>query len=104
MQDLIRDEIMRRAAGKGISATLDASYHHLRRLESGIRGSSRTPSLRLNAKRGFQNLKQTVPALARLEDRTELQRLLRLVAHARPSRAEAEIEALLVGGPTLPEP
>ena len=104
MQDLIKDEITRRAAGKGISATLDAGYRHLQRIESGIRGSSRTPSLRLNVKREFQNLKQAVPALARLEDRAELRRLLDLVARSRRSRAEAAIEALLIGGPTLPEP
>ena len=101
-QELIKDEITRRAAGKGISAALDTDYHDLRRLESGIRGSSRTPSLRLNVKRGFQSLKQVAPALARLEDRGELSRLMALVASSRRGRAELEIEALLVAGRDLP--
>ena len=103
MQELIKAEITRRAAGRGISETLDASYHHLRSLESGIRGSSRTPSLRLNAKRGFQSLKQAVPSLARLEDRAELRRLMELVTNSPRGRAEREIEALLAGR-KLPPP
>ena len=104
-QELIKDEITRQAAGRGICAALDASYHHVRSLESGIRGSSRTPSLRLNAKRGFQTLKQTVPSLARLEDRTELRRLMALVASMSRWRAEREIAALLAAGrgPSLSE-
>ena len=102
MQELIKDEITRRAAGRGISAALDASYYHVRSLESGIRGSSRTPSLRLNAKRGFQSLKQAVPSLARLEDRAELRRLMALVTSSSRWRAEREIEALLAAGRELP--
>ena len=103
-QQLIQDEITRKAAGRGISPDLDASYHHLRSLESGIRGSSRTPSLRLNAKRGFRTLKQAVPSLARLEDRTELRRLMALVTSSSRWRAEREIAALLAAGRDLSLP
>lgn len=102
MQELIKDEITRRAAGRGICADLDAAYYHLRSLESGIRGSSRTPGLRLNVKRGFQSLKQAAPALARLEDRAELRRLLALVTDSPRGHAEREIAALLAGGRAQP--
>ena len=101
-QELIKDEITRRAAGRGICADLDAAYYHLRSLESGIRGSSRTPGLRLNVKRGFQSLKQAVPPLARLEDRAELRRLLALVTDSPRGHAEREIAALLAGGRARP--
>ena len=102
MQELIKDEITRRAAGRGICPDLDAAYYHLRSLESGIRGSSRTPGLRLNVKRGFQSLKQAAPALARLEDRAELRRLLALVTNSPRGHAEREIAALLAGGRAQP--
>ena len=102
MQELIKDEITRRAAGRGICADLDAAYYHLRSLESGIRGSSRTPGLRLNVKRGFQSLKQAVPSLARLEDRAELRRLLALVTDSPRGHAEREIAALLASGRAQP--
>ena len=98
MQELITADIARRAAGRGICPELDASYQYLRSLESGIYGSSRTPSLRLNARRGFRILKQSVPALARLEDRAELRRLLELVAASSRWRAERQIEAVLTSG------
>lgn len=102
MQDLIKGDITRQAAGRGICADLDAAYYHLRSLESGIRGSSRTPGLRLNVRRGFQHLKRTAPALARLEDRAELRRLLALVTSSSRGHAEREIAALLAGrGPSL---
>ena len=97
-QELIKDEIARQAAGRGICADLDAAYYYLRSLESGIRGSSRTPGLRLNVKRGFRSLKQAAPALARLEDRAELRRLLALVANSSRGHAEREIAALLAAG------
>ncbi len=103
MQDLITAEIARRAAGRGICPALDASYEYLRSLESGIYGSSRTPSLRLNARRGFRILKQAVPALARLEDRTELRRLLSLVATSSRWRAERQIEAVLTSSRVPPQ-
>ena len=102
MQELITADIARRAAGRGICPELDASYTYLRSLESGIYGSSRTPSLRLNARRGFRILKQSVPALARLEDRAELRRLLALVAASSRWRAERQIEAVLTSGRVLP--
>ena len=102
MQELITADIARRVAGRGICPELDASYEYLRSLESGIYGSSRTPSLRLNARRGFRILKQSVPALARLEDRAELRRLLALVAASSRWRAERQIEAVLTSGRVLP--
>ena len=103
MQELITAEIARRAAGRGICPELDASYEYLRSLESGIYGSSRTPSLRLNARRGFRILKQAVPALARLEDRAELRRLLELVASSSRWRAERLVEAVLTSGRVPPQ-
>lgn len=103
-QQLIQDEITRKAAGRGISRDLDASYQHLRSLQSGIRGSSRTPSLRLNARRGFQTLKQAVPSLARLEDKAELRRLMAMVTHVSRWRAEREVAALLAAGRDLSLP
>ncbi|MCY4483270.1 MAG: hypothetical protein OXC12_10380 [Spirochaetaceae bacterium] len=103
MQELITAEIARRTAGRGICPELDAAYQYLRSLESGIYGSSRTPSLRLNARRGFRILKQSVPALARLEDRDELRRLLALVAASSRWRAERQIEAVLASGRLPPQ-
>ena len=103
MQELITAEIARRTAGRGICPALDAAYQYLRSLESGIHGSSRTPSLRLNARRGFRILKQSVPALARLEDRDELRRLLSLVAASSRWRAERQIEAVLKSGRLPPQ-
>ena len=80
MQELVQGEVARRLAGKGVCPELDEQYRHLKSLDSGIRGSSRIPSFRLDLRAGFSALKRTFPVMRRLENKNEFSRLLSLVA------------------------
>jgi hypothetical protein len=93
--DMIKQEITRRLAGKRVSATLDASYLYLRSLQSGMRGSSRTPSMKLDAQRGFQLLKREIPLLRQVDNKADLQRLLDFVSKSKRRAALRMIETLI---------
>jgi len=87
LREYIQDEVVRRLVGRGVSETLDADYRYRKSLDSGRRGSSRVPSRKVDVRRGFIVLKEAFPLLQRLEDRTELLRLIELVRSAGARKA-----------------
>ncbi len=93
VMELVRMDVVRRIAGKGVSSVVDEEYRHLRSLESGTRGSSRTASMKIDTAWGFRVLRQDFPVLARLADKEKFQELVNLV-HGRPG-AERRIESLM---------
>jgi hypothetical protein len=67
--ELVRADLVKRIAGRGVSAEIDEEYRRLQSIESGPRGSSRLASMRLDAAAGFRTLRRGFPFLARLEDK-----------------------------------
>jgi hypothetical protein len=92
MMEMVRMDIVRRIAGKGISPVLDTEYRRLRAIESGPRGNSRVTSMRIDSGWGYRVLKQEFPALARLSDKKGFQELVKI---ARSKTGESRIEALI---------
>jgi hypothetical protein len=88
VREYIQDEVVRRLAGRGVSAELDADYRYRRSLDSGRRGSSRVPSRKVDVRRGFIALREAFPVLQRLEIRNELLGLIDLVRSAGARKAE----------------
>jgi hypothetical protein len=107
MMEQVRMDVVRHIAGRGVSRELDREYRHLRGLESGIRGSSRTASMKLDTSWGYRVLKQDFPFLARLSDRRRFEELVSEVRAGKGS-AERRLEALMAkdqdreGRPALP--
>jgi hypothetical protein len=85
---------VKRIAGKGVNGDIDKEYRRLRSLESGIRGNSRTTSMKLDAAWGYRVLRQSFPFLARLSDKKRFEELVSMV-HAGPGSAERRIQALI---------
>ncbi len=94
--ELVRMDLVRRLAGKGVCRELDREYERLRSIESGIRGSSRLASLKVDAKWGFGVLRRQFPALGRLADKEGFKEFLRLAtggsARSRVRRVSAVLE------------
>lgn len=80
IQELVQADVTRRLAGKGVCPDLDEQYRYLRSLESGLKGSMRTPSMKLNIGTGFSALKRQYPVIRYLENKAEFRRLLDMVA------------------------
>jgi hypothetical protein len=103
MMELVRMDVVRRIAGRGVSAEIDQEYRRLRSLESGIRGSSRAASMKLDAATGYRVLRQEFPFLVRLADK---RRFVELVSEIQKGRGSAErrVEALIEAeqGPGTP--
>ena len=70
--ELVRADLVKRIAGRGVSAEVDAEYARLKSLESGMRGSSRLASMKIDAVSGFQTLRQSYPFLSRLGGQGEV--------------------------------
>jgi len=94
IMEQVRTDVVRRIAGRGVSSELDREYRHLRSLESGIRGSSRTASMKLDASWGYRVLRQEFPFLARLADKKRFEELVGEIRGGKGS-AERRVEALL---------
>ena len=77
--ELVRMDVVRRIAGRKISADLDREYRRLRSLESGMRGSSRTPSMKLDTVWGYRVLRADFPFLGRLTDKGRFAELVKIV-------------------------
>ncbi len=90
-QELVKSELARRLAGKGVCQELDAELEYLKDLRSGIHGSSRWPSLRLNAEKAFGFLKTRFPSLRALEDKREFRKLLDIVSRSSRRGAHKQI-------------
>jgi hypothetical protein len=102
MMELVRMDVVRRVAGRGVSPELDEEYRRLRSLESGIRGSSRTASMKLDAGWGYRVLRQACPFLARLADRGRFRELVDLVGSTRS--AERRVESMIESEQALDVP
>ncbi len=93
--ELVRMDVVRRLAGKGISREIDREYRRLRSLESGTRGSSRAASMKIDAAWGYRVLKREYPFLLRLSDKDKFQDLVRLLQSTGPGPGERLIESLV---------
>jgi hypothetical protein len=94
IMELVRMDLVRRIAGRGVSPEIDSEYRHLRSLESGTRGSSRTASMKLDAAWGFRVLRKDFPFVARLADKKRFEELVGAITSGRGS-AERRVEALI---------
>ena len=92
LQEQVRNEVVRRLAGRGVCPELDAEYRFRKSLESGRRGSSRVPSAKLDFLKGFELLKEDFPLLRRLEDRKDLQQLVDLLRREGAGRTRRLLE------------
>ena len=97
IQELVLGEVVRQTAGKGICRELDEEYTYLRKLESGLRGSSRTPSFKLKKKKGMRILKTAYPGIAVLEDKREFKKLLDMSTSPRKGLMRKHLRTLLFG-------
>ena len=91
--ELVRMDVVRRIAGRRVSSAIDKEYRRLRSLSSGIRGNSRTTSMKLDAVWGYRVLRQDFPFLRRLADKAMFEELVDMV-HAAGS-PESRIAALI---------
>ncbi len=94
LQELVQAAVVRNLAGKGFSSVLDREYRRLKKVESGKRGSSRTPSFKLGVREGFRELRKSCPGLICLADKREFERLVDLVREGRKPALKT-IEKLL---------
>ncbi len=97
LREMVKTELVRRLAGRGVCPALDEDYRFRKSLESGRRGSSRVPSFKLDIRRGFEELKTLYPNLKRLENRQSFQKLVDLVGGTTKRRAQKMIEAVIQG-------
>ena len=93
--ELVRMDVVKRIAGRGVSGAIDEEYRRLRSIESGIRGSSRAASMRLDATWGYRVLRQDYPFLTRLADKEKFQELVDLVRKEALGSSERRIAALI---------
>ena len=93
--ELVRMDVVRRIAGRGVSAEIDREYRHLKSIQSGRRGSSRTPSMKLDPSWGYWVLRQDFPFLSRLSDKDRFQELVQVVRSGSLGDAERFIEAVI---------
>jgi hypothetical protein len=102
MQELVKFEIARKLAGKGVSPELDKEYYYLRSLKSGSKGDSFFPGLRLRTDRAFGFLKNRYPLLAQLENKQEFKRLVAQVEAVGRKKTERDFERRLLSAGTNP--
>jgi hypothetical protein len=95
LMEMVKGEVARKLCGKGISKELDEEYAYLKNLESGIRGSSRTPSLKIDIEKAFSMLKFSVPALRQIENKDDFKKLIALVMTHSEKESREQIESLL---------
>jgi hypothetical protein len=95
--ELVRADLVKRIAGRGVSAEIDAEYARLKSLESGMRGSSRLASMKIDAAGGFRVLRQSFPFLSRLEDKERFRALVSIVRSSGPGASQRRIAALVQG-------
>lgn len=93
--ELVRADLVKRIAGRGVSDELDAEYARLQSLESGARGSSRLASMKIDAPAGFRALRQRYPFLSRLEDKEKFRELSQIVRGSGPGTAQKRIASLV---------
>ncbi len=97
LMELVRADFVRQIANKNISEKLKKHYKFLKSLDSGLLGSSRTPSMKVNTRWGFGVIKREIPSLSVLEDKKEFLKLLRAVRGKRFGFVEREVFKMLSG-------
>jgi hypothetical protein len=102
IQELVQADVTRRLAGRGICAELDEQYRHLRSLESGLKGSTRTPSMKLNISTGFASLKRQYPVIRYLENKQEFKRLLDMVERGQRKKVRQLLTQSILKGEYRP--
>ncbi len=93
--ELVRMDVVRRIAGRGVSDQIDEEYRRLRSIESGVRGSSRTPSFKLDPGWGFWVLRHEFPFLSRLSDKKRFQELLKIIRAGSLGASRRRVAALI---------
>jgi len=93
--ELVRADVVKRIAGRGVSEEIDREYRHLKSLESGMRGNSRLASQKIDAAGGFRSLRQDFPFLARLEDKQKFRELVEIVRAGGIGASERRIAGLI---------
>lgn len=93
--ELVRMDVVRRIAGRKVSRDIDREYRRLRSLASGIRGNSRTTSMKLDTVWGYRVLRQDFPFLRRLTDKAMFEELVKLVQAGSLTSCEGRIAALI---------
>ena len=83
VMELIRDEVVRKIAGKGLCEPLDAEIDRLRSLESGRRGNRMFPRSALDTSRWFSRVRLRYPQLQILEDKSAVTRFISIALHSR---------------------
>lgn len=106
MQELVKYEITRKLAGKGVCPELDRQYRYLKGMESGAKGDSLFPSLKMGMKKGFTSLAAVYPQLKKLDDKEEFKKLLRHISRGEKKVIQKQLEQELIGESTslLPRP
>lgn len=104
--ELVRMELVKRLAGKGVSEELDREYKRLKSLESGPRGSSQFTAMKIDAAWGFRALKREHPALSRLEDKKGFEELEKIAGSGSAAVSVRRIASMLHrqegGGAAMP--
>jgi len=95
MRELVQTQIVKAAAGEGLCSELDREYRYLKSMDSGIRGSSLRPSLKLDPLEGFRMLEASYPSLRRLESRREFRRIAEVMSSEGRKAARRHIEELI---------
>jgi hypothetical protein len=95
LKELVQADVVRRLAGKRVSAELDRDLRYRKSLASGRHGSSRLPRFKLDLRRGFGALKRQYPVLQRLEDKRELAALVELIRSEPRGAAQKALEGLV---------
>ena len=83
LMELVRDDFVRQVANREVSVKLRKHYRFLKSLESGLLGSSRTPSMKVDTRWGFRVMKREIPLLSILENKEDFLRLLGAVKDKR---------------------
>jgi hypothetical protein len=78
-----------------VSGEIDKEYRRLRSIESGIRGSSRMASMKLDPAWGYRVLRQDYPFLARLADKGKFAQLVEIIRKEGVGSSERTIAALI---------
>ena len=76
-------------------SVLDEDYRFRRSLESGLRGSTRLPSFKIDVLRAYREIKQLYPAIRLLDGNSTLRDLAALVSRTGRHRSREVIERMI---------
>lgn len=103
IQELVQADVTRRLAGRGVCPDLDEQYLYIKSLASGIKGSTRTPSMKLNIRLGFASLKRQYPVVRHLENKQEFKRLLDMVVRGERRKVRQLLTQSILSGDFRPK-